>query len=87
VVYLGNSLSHVDLKFGCMKQLRSECAEIVKGVDGMALLVGNCLGGATTINLGLYSEETPKWIVEHMGEGFGTEAEVLEAYEWVSKTA
>ena len=65
-------------------QLRSECAEIVRGIDGFAFPVGNCVGGATTINLGLYIEEMPSWIVEHLGEGFGTEDEVKEAYEWVS---
>ena len=65
-------------------QLRSECAELVRGADGFAYPVGNCVGGATTMNLGLYIEEMPSWIVEHMGEGFGTEDEVKEAFEWVS---
>jgi membrane protein YqaA with SNARE-associated domain len=65
-------------------KLRSECSETIRGADGMALPVGNCLGGATTFNLGMYIEEHPSWIVEHLGEGFGTEAEVADAFEWVS---
>lgn len=81
-IFIGN-MSYSSLFVG-VKQFQSECNEVLRGVNGMALPVGNCLGGATTINLGLYGEETPAWIVEHMGEGFGSEAEILEAFEWVS---
>ena len=65
-------------------KLRSECSETIRGADGIALPVGNCVGGATSFNLGMYIEEDPSWIVEHLGEGFGTEAEVADAFEWVS---
>jgi len=65
--------------------LRSECSQVVHANGGIALPVGNCLGGATSFNLGMYIEEKPSWIVEHFGVGFGTEQEVTEAYEWVSK--
>ena len=63
--------------------LTSPCAELIRSVDGQAIILGNCLGGATSFNLGMYIEETPEWIVEQMGEGFGSEAQVAAAFEWV----
>ena len=49
------------------------------------MFTGNCIGGATSFNLGMYIEEQPKWIVDNFGAGFGTEDEVAGAYEWVSQ--
>ena len=65
-------------------QLRSECSETIRGQDGIAMFTGNCIGGATSFNLGMYIEEQPSWIVQNFGAGFGTEDEVDKAYKWVS---
>jgi choline dehydrogenase-like flavoprotein len=63
--------------------IRSDCAEVIRSVDGISIISGNCLGGATSFNLGMYVEETPRWVVDHLGKGFGTEDEVADAFEWV----
>ena len=63
--------------------IRSDCAEVIRSVDGVSIISGNCLGGATSFNLGMYVEETPEWVVDHLGNGFGTEDEIADAFEWV----
>jgi len=63
---------------------QSSCAEYILSSDGVAIGLGNCIGGATSVNYGAYIEETVQWIKGALGEEFGTEEEILAAQDWVS---
>jgi len=80
----GETLTETETIVDAWDAIRSECAEVLQTTDGISIISGNCLGGATKFNLGMYVEETPEWIIENMGIGFASEEEIVSSYEWVS---
>lgn len=62
---------------------KSKCAEVIRSVEGVSVVMGNCIGGATSFNLGVWIEETADWVLNNFGSTFATEEEILDAYKWV----
>jgi len=58
----------------------NDCIEVFDG-KGAVLATGNCLGGATTYNQGVWIEEIPDFL-SGLGPLFSAEA-VEQAYAWV----
>ena len=58
----------------------NDCIEVFDG-NGVVLATGNCLGGATTYNQGVWIEDSPDFLSE-LGPLFSAEA-VEQAYTWV----
>ena len=54
--------------------VRSDCVDSVLAESGHVLLGGNCLGGATTINGAVWTEETFDWIQETMVDMTGVDS-------------
>jgi len=60
-----------------------ECTETFVSQDGIVVADGNCLGGATAINLGVWIEETSDWVHKMFGgDEFGSPQDILDAYQW-----
>jgi choline dehydrogenase-like flavoprotein len=71
-----NSISAFD------RVLRTACADSHSS-RGVVATTGNCMGGATAINQGIYIEETVDWVLEQfLGNNYppGT---VADAFAWV----
>ena len=56
---------------------------------GVVAATGNCLGGATTYNQGIWILETPQWLRERIaevsGEVFFDDDTIMEAFQWVTE--
>lgn len=63
------------------------CIEKYVSTDGMLIGTGNCFGGATMMNTGVWVEEHPEWILERIAEltdePFFNASEIQEAIDWV----
>jgi len=59
----------------------NDCVDVFDG-DGVSVAVGNCLGGATTFNQGIWIEEQPDFLAE-VGGMFSNIEMVKEAFEHV----
>ena len=59
----------------------NKCIQVFNG-EGTVLATGNCLGGATTFNQGVWIEELPAFFSE-LGSLFSADA-IEEAYKYVS---
>ena len=68
-------------QFGIGEALHSRCAEVFR-VEGVTIATGNCMGGATAINHGVFIQETPGWL-QDVFPGMGTDDEIATAYDWV----
>jgi len=62
---------------------RGDCTEYLRSSNGISIAAGNCLGGGSAINYGVYIEETEEWLIETMGEGFATVEQIRAEQEWV----
>jgi len=69
-------------KFDFDQVLTHPCAETFFSTDGVVVTTGNCLGGATSINQGVWIEETAEWVINEMGADFATTEEIEAAYSW-----
>ena len=68
--------------------VRSDCVDTVLAETGHVMIQGNCLGGATTINGAVWTEETFDWIQETMVDmtgvdSFFDEPTIAAANTWV----
>lgn len=64
--------------------LLSPCAEtFFSESEGVVLAAGKCMGGSTSINQGIWIEETTEWVQEQFGPEFGTTDEIEAAFVWV----
>ena len=57
---------------------------------GVVVAVGSCMGGATTINQGIWILETPQWLRDRVaevtnGEDFFDESTIEDAMTWVTE--
>ena len=59
------------------------CVDDFVTQEGVVVAGGNCMGGATSINHGIWIEETVDWVLDQMGSGFGTAEQIQSAFEWV----
>lgn len=63
--------------------LRTDCAEDWFS-EGIIVSTGNCMGGGSAYNGGVYIEEQKQWLNEQIGSNFFDEIQISEAFEWVS---
>lgn len=69
-----------------IKALTDDCAESIRSTPGHTLTTGNCMGGATSVNHGIFVQEQPEWVVNHTkmnGQATLTIDEIADAYDWV----
>lgn len=66
------------------KVLLSECTEtFLSKSEGVVLAAGKCMGGGTSINQGIWIEETTDWVQEQFGgSDFATADEIEAAFAW-----
>jgi GMC oxidoreductase len=62
----------------------------VIGSHQVVVATGSCMGGATSINQGIWILETPQWLIDNVnkvapGEDFFDEATIDDAYKWVTE--
>ena len=63
--------------------LRTDCADDFFS-DGVVVSTGNCMGGGTSYNGGVYIEEQRNWIADQLdGYPFFDESEIDSAFMWV----
>mmetsp|Transcript_17433 Transcript_17433/g.37653 ORF Transcript_17433/g.37653 Transcript_17433/m.37653 type:complete len:606 (+) Transcript_17433:110-1927(+) len=68
---------------GWSKVLRSECVESFSS-KGVVVSTGNCMGGATSVNQGIFIEETNGWFEENFNsDKFFDKGLIRDAYNWV----
>jgi len=63
--------------------LLDECTESFVSEDGVVVAAGNCMGGATAINQGIWIEETVDWVHQMFGgDAFGSSQDIVDAFQW-----
>lgn len=60
---------------------RDDCAETFSS-DGIRIITGNCMGGASSINQGIYVQQTPNFF-QVDGEPLFEEGDIHSAFDWV----
>lgn len=69
-----------------IKALTDDCAESIRSTQGHTVTTGNCMGGATSVNHGIYVQEQPEWvqnITKMYGNATLTIEEIVDAYDWI----
>jgi hypothetical protein len=70
-------------KFAVEALLNNPCIESFSS-QGVVVATGNCMGGATSFNQGIFIEETPGWFEDQFADFFSPE-EINDAYTWVRR--
>jgi hypothetical protein len=67
--------------FGAGKVVVDNCAESFNS-NGVTATTGNCMGGATSVNQGIFIQQSADWLINRIDNFFSTE-EITEAFDWV----